>query len=203
MEFEGFGPSHNKTKILLDQNWSKCQRPKRQGWSPVIQSEHLRSPTVSPKLPRVPQEGCRVQGWVSVCRGVLGIPLLEKEKLLGFKVTKIWSSKASKTKFQSFEATKCQSLKISQFQSLETSKLQICLTNATQIAKHVKRAGLPVLFRISIGNGINGHVFGTLRLWHPQALVAPATLTSVASERSSSRVGLFGISRIGSGVQKE
>ena len=44
---------------------------------------------VSPKLTRlsfhrahcVPQEGGRVQGWESVCWGVLGIPLLENRKV--------------------------------------------------------------------------------------------------------------------------
>ena len=38
-------------------------------------------PLVSPKFVRVPQEGGRVQGWESVCCGVLGIPLLENRKV--------------------------------------------------------------------------------------------------------------------------
>ena len=42
-----------------------------------LQSIQDPRPLVSPKLPRVPQEGGRVQGWESACWGVLEIPLLE------------------------------------------------------------------------------------------------------------------------------
>ena len=57
-------------------------------------------------------QGGRVHGWESVCRGVLGIPLLENKMLFGFK----------DSKFHSFRVSNFQSYKVSQFQHFKVSK---------------------------------------------------------------------------------
>ena len=51
--------------------------------------------------------------------GVLGIPVLEIEKVLGFLIPKFQSSKASK--FQNVKVSKLQNVEVSKFQSFKLS----------------------------------------------------------------------------------
>ena len=72
------------------------------------------------KIPRAPQEGGMVQGWESVCGGVLGIPLLENKQFLTF---------------QSFKAARCQSFKVAKLQHFKKRHFEVSAVPTFQTSK--------------------------------------------------------------------